>query len=289
MGRPQRQRKRRTLDSDSDGEENEAQSAAKAGKGKLSGNTHKFTEVVQVSDNGESSGDIVVSRRRIEKQRSEKQRDEDEDSLLDELENLQDTEEEPQERRNRVRQDTSARSKRLECLAKLKQRRAGIVEVDSTGEDDREDEEQEDDQLDEEPFEENQPSSNKGLDNYESDFIEDDGEIGVDLMKYGVPLHLTGQANKKPFDYFKDEIEWMVHNKLDPAFERHDEIYLMAHQKLDDEIKGLAGSEFNSSVWKENFVRALKNRPDMSTMHVGWDLMQDKCDACNRSKHPPKW
>lgn len=125
-------------------------------------------------------------------------------------------------------------------------------------------------------------------DEYEEDFVDDeDAILGVDLGRAGVPLKFTYHANKKPIDYFQNEIEWMVHNKLDPAFDRNDEVYELAHDKLDDEVQGQAGSRFISSAWKEEFLTALKTKPDISRVDVPI-MLEHKCDACSRSGHPPK-
>lgn len=135
----------------------------------------------------------------------------------------------------------------------------------------------------------------RGSDEYESDFIEDDedGEIGIDLSKAGIPLHLTGHASRKPFDYFKIEIDWMIHNKLDPAFERNDDLYELAHQKLNDEVMGWAQSTYTSAAWTVKFNVALKSRPDFSKADLGVEqsmlFSEGKCEACNRSGHPPKY
>ena len=60
--------------------------------------------------------------------------------------------------------------------------------------------------------------------------------------------------------------------------------------KLNDEFIGLAGSEFKSSVWRENFTKALQSRPEFFTIPVGIsDALGAQCEACGRSKHPPKW
>lgn len=119
-------------------------------------------------------------------------------------------------RRTRGRQGTSARSKRLEGLAKLRQRRAGVLEVSDEEESEGVDENKgevddavEDDTPDED-FACVMDEPNRTLDDYESDFVEDDGDIGIDLIRNGVPLRFTSHANKKPFDYFKDEVEWCV-------------------------------------------------------------------------------
>lgn len=143
-----------------------------------------------------------------------KEQSEDDDSMLEELADVE-AEDTPAGGRTCNRRKNSARSKRLDGLAKLRQRRAGIME-ESEDEDaaDGEGSGREDDAIDNDAFDEvptdGEGVPSKNLDDYESDFVENDGEIGVDLMRSGVPLSLTSHANKKPFEYFKDEIEWCV-------------------------------------------------------------------------------
>jgi len=186
--------------------------------------------------------------------------------------------------RTRGKQDNSERSKRQRKLKELRQRRAGIrAESDDEGEDSAED----GSESGPDPI---HHAMRRGgnLDEYEDDFMDDeDDTVGVDLGVAGVPLKFTYHANKKPFDNFKTEVEWMVHNKLNPAFERHDEIYLLAHEKLDHEIQQLGNAKFSSSVWKEPFVRALRSKPDCYRVDVPL-MLEHKCDACQRSNHPPK-
>ena len=178
----------------------------------------------------------------------------------------------------------SERSKRMSKLEELKRRRAGVVEVS-------EDESQESPAEDDNDVRENGFGHDVGpdLDEYEEDFIEDDEDeaIGIDLAGGGVPIGLTRYANLKPFEYFKYVVEWMVHAKLDPAFERNDEVYVLAHKKLDDEVTGHAGSTFKSSVWGQEFADALMSRPDIFRVDIP-TMHERKCDACNRSGHPPK-
>ena len=131
---------------------------------------------------------------------------------------------------------------------------------------------------------------NDNLDEYEDDFVvhEGDDAVGVDLGRAGVPLEFTYHANKKPFDHFKTEVEWMVHNKLNPAFDRCDEIYSLAHKKLDTELKIYRLSQYESSIWKEGFRNALLSRPEFYRVEIP-TMFERKCDACGRSNHPPKF
>lgn len=190
-----------------------------------------------------------------------------------------------QGRRTRGHQANSERSKRQRRLEELRQRRAG-VRVDT----DEESVESPDEDESQDGLEtiEQAMGRRENLNEYEDDFVDDEEDaIGVDLGVAGVPLKYTYHANKKPFEHFKTEIEWMVHNKLNPAFDRRDEIYLLAHDKLDKEVEGYGKSKFESSVWKEPFLKALKSRPDFDNFDVP-TMLEHKCDACQRSNHPPK-
>ena len=126
------------------------------------------------------------------------------------------------------------------------------------------------------------------LDQYEEDFIEDDDDtIGVPLGREDIPLEFTRHAHKKPIEHFKDVVEWMVHNKLNPAFARDDPIYKIARHKLDDVVQGFAGSKFISSAWKVDFSEALRKYPDIARIDVP-TMFDQKCEACGRSGHPAK-
>lgn len=116
--------------------------------------------------------------------------------------------------------------------------------------------------------------------------VDDDGLLGAHGLE-DIPFEFTRHAHKKPLEHFKDAVEWMVHNKLNPAFPRNDVIYQIAFRKINDEVHGYSGSKFVSSVWNANFLKNLKTLPELSAMAV--PTMHDhKCDACNRSKHPAK-
>lgn len=189
--------------------------------------------------------------------------------------------------RTRGRPATSQRDQRRYKLEELKQKRLSKTSnLNPASESDQED------------YEDNERRISRDLiaqedsDKYESDFIDEDGDLGVDLAKEGVPLHLTGRANLKPLDYFKYVVEWMVHNKVDPAFERHDEVYTMSYTKLDDEVKGHANSTFSSAAWTPIFTKALQSRPILNMTDIGFRdaiASEGKCQACNRSGHPPSF
>lgn len=124
-------------------------------------------------------------------------------------------------------------------------------------------------------------SLHTNTDEYEEDFVDDDddGNLGAPHGLDEIPLQFTSRASKKPIDYFRDTVEWMVHNELNPAFDRNHERYGFAVHKLDDVVQGFAGSKFVSSVWKDEFTKALKSRPDMEFTRISASL-EHNCEAC---------
>ena len=126
-------------------------------------------------------------------------------------------------------------------------------------------------------------------DEYDEDFVTDDDEspFGAPGLSE-IPLQFTMHAHKRPKEHFKDAVEWMVNKKLNPAFARDDPMYQAAFKKLDDEVKGYAGSKFLSAAWTGDFARALKSRPEFFEVEVP-TMLHHKCDACNRSGHPGKF
>lgn len=260
----------------------------------------KTVEPIVISDRSEdrSSEDVVATP--VRKRRStaqvqppaqdtgQKEGTESSDDLQGELEDLQEADTPLRSTRTRTGAIVSERSKRQQKLEELRRRRAGIRE--ESQEEYEQEEQEEDEETDVSGPELIHHAMRRGgnLDQYEDDFVDDDDDkMGVDLGVAGVPLEFTYHANKKPFEHFKTEIEWMVHNKLNPAFGRYDEMYELAHRKLDKEVEGFAGSKFSSSVWGEEFNKALKARPDLSRIDVP-TMLEHKCDACRRSGHPPK-
>ncbi|KAF2966674.1 hypothetical protein GQX73_g6943 [Xylaria multiplex] len=119
------------------------------------------------------------------------------------------------------------------------------------------------------------------------DFVtdDDDAPLGAPV---DIPLEFTSHAHKPLKDQFPFVVEWLVHNRIDPAFERKDPVYVNAWRKLDDEVTGLANSKFTSAAWKQDFNRALKSRPRLETFplaQIGTGLYET-CEACGRSGHP---
>lgn len=128
----------------------------------------------------------------------------------------------------------------------------------------------------------------------DEDFIDDDDDtLGVpDEALHLIPLEFT-RASRKPLkDHFKDAVEWLVHRKINPGFDRDNEVYVTAWRRLSDEVTGLANSKFISSVWKPDFYKALKARPYIEQLELGpghLAVEMEHCQACGRSGHPATW
>ncbi|KAI3399066.1 hypothetical protein diail_7866 [Diaporthe ilicicola] len=152
--------------------------------------------------------------------------------------------------------------------------------------------------------EKSQASSRPGVDdddegiadsngNLEGFIDEDDDTLGVpDEVLMHLPHEFTAASRKPRKAHFKDVVEWLVHRRINPAFERDSEVYSTAFTRLNDECVGLAQSKFISSAWRPDFLRALRARPlielaELGYGHLGTDV--DKCEACGRSSHPATW
>ncbi|TAQ89595.1 hypothetical protein B7494_g2060 [Chlorociboria aeruginascens] len=138
-------------------------------------------------------------------------------------------------------------------------------------------------------------ASRNGEDHYDSDFVIDDDDelIGVPHHALSeIPLKFTHRANKPLKEHFKDAVEWMVHNKINPAFPRNDPIYKQAFLKLDFKYNAYASSKFVSTQWTSGFTRAIYARPNVLIDSI--DSAEAfsirgvmKCDVCNHQKHIP--
>lgn len=128
----------------------------------------------------------------------------------------------------------------------------------------------------------------------DEDFIDDDDDtLGVpDEALHLIPLEFT-RASRKPLkDHFRDAVEWLIHRRINPGFDKDDEVYTTAWRRLSDEVTGLANSKFISSVWRPDFHRALKARPYIEQLELGFGHLatdMEKCQACGRSGHPATW
>jgi hypothetical protein len=200
---------------------------------------HRVLPIELSSDEGNSSEDEVVTparrRRNTPPLRSSTQESnpftghDSELDLQDEVDDLKGTSDiEIREKRTRGASGNSARNVRQQKLEELRRRRAGILE----GEDEKEDEDEEAEENDSDVAEVSEPEAihhamrrGSNLDEYEEDFVDDDDDtLGVEMdgeaLRRAIPIEFTHHANKKTIEHFKDEVEWMVHNKLNPAFDR---------------------------------------------------------------------
>ncbi|KGO77835.1 protein of unknown function DUF4211 [Penicillium italicum] len=225
--------------------------------------------------------------------------------IAEDLEDLQDSV--VKKSRTRGRNVESARDKRMKHLEALRRRRAGVKDQDDEEEEEEEGDEDEDDsdvQEIERPGSDASPSRrglwqhhnddsdiesaidpNENLDRYEDDFVLEDEVNDLGVPTEEIPFEFTRHAYKQPKEYFRDVIGWMVQNKLNPAFPRSDDMYKMAFMKLEDEVKGRAGSQLISSVWNPSFVYALQARPHIEIAAFPTEE-NHPCDACRRSGHP---
>ncbi|KAI4763410.1 hypothetical protein E4T52_04588 [Aureobasidium sp. EXF-3400] len=232
---------------------------------------------------------------------TEEEKRELEDDLVDLASSGSDTEVRVSQR-NKTSSQKSVRQLALERLkARRKAPMSSVVEdEDDEEEEDQDQDEEEDynqssDQEEEEDDELPEPSTNRTTrkqmfaeDEEDEGFvIDDDGPLGVPT---NVPIAFTRYASMKARDLFRFAIDWMVQKKINPAFQMDDEIYDLTFKKLDDEVKGLAGSKFQSAAWTSKFTLALQARPDLLSAHLDRQSSahfgRDKCDACNRSGHP---
>ena len=128
----------------------------------------------------------------------------------------------------------------------------------------------------------------------DQDVIDDDPDapLGEPSDFHSMPLEFTSLSRAKPRELFKYAVEWMVHKKINPAFDSKDEIYTLTFKKLNDEVSGLANSKYSSSIWTPEFTRALRARPVATIDEIGKSLKEitlPHCEACNRKTHPATW
>lgn len=207
--------------------------------------------------------------------------------------------------RTRGRPVDSARAKRQQHLEALRRRRAGDKKED-IAESEEEEEPSESEDSDSEKSASDKPThkarlrnqdadsdvesavaSIEDLDKSDDDFVlqDDDAELGAPTGTDEIPLEFTRHAYKQIKEYFQDAVEWMVHNQLNPAFPRTSARFNFAFAKVDDEVRGRAGSQLVSSSWNLAFRRALMARPHVEVTQFP-AMVEHSCDACNRSNHP---
>ncbi|XXH04455.1 Ran GTPase binding protein Sbp1 [Hypoxylon texense] len=125
-------------------------------------------------------------------------------------------------------------------------------------------------------------------DNDLDDFVTDDDDAPLGApANLDIPLEFTSQAIRPLKEQFPYAIEWLIHRRINPTFERNDPVYSNAWRKLDDEVRALASSKFASAAWKAEFYRALKGRPKLDAYEMERSTgLYDTCEACGRSNHP---
>ncbi|RMZ76850.1 hypothetical protein DV738_g4719, partial [Chaetothyriales sp. CBS 135597] len=204
---------------------------------------------------------------------------EEQEELNADLEDLRDSSNEEVTITTRTRGGpvTTRRDEAREHLALLKRRRAGekIPRVLDS-----------DDDLDEVDSDEEGQDIN--LIGQPAQFIEDDTSSWANT---DMPLEFTQYASAKPAELFVHVVEWLVKNKLSPAFARHDPLYQLAMQRVDDQVKAQAGSRLISSAWTATFKYTILARPNLAIEHLSsaWEADFRTCDACNMRKRPARY
>ena len=243
-----------------------------------------------------------------ELRKSRRQAEQEQEELEEDLQDLQDSDHENSTNKSRTRGGpvTTQRDKAREHFDLLRRRRAG-ERVPRVVDSDDEEEEEESEGVDIDfigrPHEEllsvhssldtDQESVQEQVVEEEDDFIiEEDSATGrLGRPHPDMPLQFTSFASSKPRDLFPHIIEWLVKNKIAPAFSRDDEVFSLAFDRLEDQVKAQAGSRLISSAWGSEFKRAILARPSMKVVALpGMDEDNLRtCDACNRTNHPARY
>ena len=252
-------------------------------------------EDVQLED---EEDEAPVRKRRL-KRRHHEITDVEQEELDEDVENLRSS---PPDARKRKRKPNA----REEAMAALKRSRAGVGNGRSSPSpqanghqrysgDTSEEEEYGEADADEE-YEVAAAVRRRGAldgEDEEDDFVVSDDEnepLGMpDDVDIELPIWLTGLTRMKPKELFRFAVEWMVQKKLNPAYNQEKEKYDITFQRLDDEVRGLAGSKFTSSAWTRDFTISLQARPgiELTELHgLLHEIGEEKCMACNRSGHP---
>jgi hypothetical protein len=194
------------------------------------------------------------------------------------------------------------KSARELALERLKRQRAGDLDQNKDDAEQRDDEADDqssfmDDDIDDETNSGVHHTSTSAYamfnaDEYDKDFIDEDfiEEDTGTTDPIALPMEFSSHSRMKARDLFKYAVEWMVQKKINPGFQKDDELYRISFLKLEDEVQGLAGSKFTSSIWRQQFTLALKARPGIKIIELtsgaktvlGWP----GCEACGRTSHP---
>ncbi|KEF55518.1 uncharacterized protein A1O9_08268 [Exophiala aquamarina CBS 119918] len=227
------------------------------------------------------------------------------DELDDDLQNLHDSDEDLSATKTRTRGGpvTTKRDQAKEHLELLRRRRAGekVPRIEDS-DDDLDDLPETHLDLIGHPDYDEQGSVHSSIDTDpdqelaqveedEDDFVIEDSIGRLGRPNSDMPLQFTSFASAKPRELFVHIIEWLVKNKIAPAFSREDELYTLAFSRVDDQVKAQAGSRLISAAWGNEFKRAILARPAMKvSMLPGSDEDNVRtCDACNRLNHPARY
>lgn len=182
----------------------------------------------------------------------------------------------------------AAKQKALEALRKKRSQQSGktstIVLSDSAEEDQEEEEESDVDDNALVSSILNATAHAKDEDEEDDFVVSDDDESPSHAV--ALPMQFSRYATMKPVELFKYAVEWLVQKKINPAFAMSDDVYRMAFRRLDDFVKGMGGSKFQSSVWQARFSGELLSRPGLEEKRQSSEVIMHGCDACNRTNHP---
>lgn len=255
--------------------------------------------VQQHSDSRRRPSSSKTSRKRQDRTREEQ------DELDEDLQDLQDSGQERSTSKARTRGGpvTTQRDRAREHFELLKRRRAGekiprIADSDEATDEDVQAVEisyigHPDYYASEQESQSTEADIEAGSEEMEDedDFVEDDTAGRLGRPDPDMPLQFTSFASKKPKELFIHIIEWMIKNKIAPAFNREDPVYNLAFDRIDDQMKAQAGSRLISSAWVRDFKYTILARPKMrATALPGTDEDHIRtCDACNRSTNPARY
>ena len=247
--------------------------------------------------------DRPLSSMRKSRNSARRRKREEQDELDDDLQNLQDSDEDLTAIQTRTRGGpvTTKRDQTKEHFEMLRRRRAGekIPRVEDP-----------DDEFDDVPpthldligypdYDENgsvhssiDTEPEQDLTHEEEDgFVVEDSTGRLGRPNNDIPLQFTSFASAKPRELFIHIIEWLVKNKIAPAFSREDELYSLAFSRVDDQVKAQAGSRLISAAWGNEFKRAILARPVMKVSMLPGSHEDNvrTCDACNKINHPAQY
>lgn len=124
--------------------------------------------------------------------------------------------------------------------------------------------------------------------------IDDDDEAEPETSRRprpDIPLEFTQWMKAKPRELFPHIVEWLVKNKIAPAFPRDDDLFRLAFQRVNDQVSAQAGSRLISSAWNAEFKYTILARPQIA---IGAMPGSDEdnircCDACNKTNRPARY